>query len=61
MSGYFGGGTIMGASTFNFVATTHGSAKFAVLRRRLKSMNSNNPDTNREMANCVKDHQDAIT
>ncbi|KAG5324700.1 OR13A protein, partial [Acromyrmex heyeri] len=61
MGGFFGGGTIIGATSFNFVAITHGSAKFAVLRKRLEAMNSNDPNADRAMANCIKDHQNAIT
>ena len=60
MGGFFGGGTIVGATSFNFVAITHGSAKFAVLRKRLEAMNSNDPNADRAMANCIKDHQNAI-
>ncbi|XP_018350381.1 PREDICTED: LOW QUALITY PROTEIN: odorant receptor 13a-like [Trachymyrmex septentrionalis] len=61
MGGFFAGGTIIGATSFNFVAITHGSAKFAVLRKRLETMNSNDPNADRAMANCIKDHQNAIT
>jgi len=60
MGGYFAGGTIFGATSFNLVAVTHGSAKFAVLRKRLEAINSNDPDADRDMVNCIKDHQNAI-
>ncbi|XP_011878633.1 PREDICTED: odorant receptor 13a-like [Vollenhovia emeryi] len=61
IGGCFGGSTILGATTFSLIAITHGSAKFAVLRKKLEAINSNNPDADRTMINCVKDHQDAIT
>lgn len=60
MCGYIGGGTIAGASSFYFIAVMHGSAKFAVLRKRLEAINNDNPDADREMINCIKDHQNAI-
>ncbi|XP_011697074.1 PREDICTED: odorant receptor 13a-like [Wasmannia auropunctata] len=59
--GSFSAGTIVGATTFNLVATTHGSAKFAVLRKKLEAISSNDPNADRAMANCIKDHQNAIT
>ncbi|XP_071650394.1 odorant receptor 10 isoform X1 [Temnothorax longispinosus] len=61
IGGCFGGGTIIGATSFNLIAITHGSAKFAMLRKKLEAMDSNDPDADRAMVNCIKDHQDAIT
>ncbi|KYM96495.1 Kinesin-like protein KIF16B [Cyphomyrmex costatus] len=61
MGGFFAAGTIAGGTIFNFVAITHGSAKFAVLRKKLEAMNSNDPDIDRVITNCIKDHQNAIT
>ncbi|XP_077265636.1 odorant receptor 13a isoform X2 [Temnothorax americanus] len=61
IGGCFGGGTIIGATSFNLIAITHGSAKFAVLRKKLEAMDSNDPNADRAMVSCIKDHQDAIT
>ncbi|XP_039314148.1 odorant receptor 13a-like [Solenopsis invicta] len=61
MAAVFSSSTIMGATTFNFVAVTHGSVKFALLRRKLELINNNDPDVDGAMVDCIKDHQDAIT
>ncbi|XP_036146704.1 odorant receptor 4 [Monomorium pharaonis] len=60
MGGLFGCSLICGATTFNFIVVTHGSAKFAVLRKNLEAINSNNSDANIAMVNCIKEHQDVI-
>ncbi|XP_054011569.1 odorant receptor 13a-like isoform X1 [Hylaeus anthracinus] len=59
-AGGFGGSMIAGATSFNLVVIMHGSAKFAVLRKRLEALNSEDPDSNAVMADCVTRHQEAI-
>ncbi|XP_036150660.1 putative odorant receptor 92a [Monomorium pharaonis] len=61
IGGTFGAMMILGATTFYLIAVTHGSAKFAVLRKNLEAINTNNPDVDEAMVNCIKEHQDAIT
>ncbi|EZA55754.1 hypothetical protein X777_03928, partial [Ooceraea biroi] len=52
--------TISSATSFNLVAVIHGSAKFAILQRRLETVNRNDPDIDRVIVNCIRRHQDAI-
>ncbi|EFN77929.1 Putative odorant receptor 92a [Harpegnathos saltator] len=61
MAGSYGATTISSVTGFNLIAITHGSAKFAVLRRKLELMSSDDPDVKKVVVDCVKCHQDAIT
>ncbi|XP_032668798.1 odorant receptor 13a-like [Odontomachus brunneus] len=54
------GATISSVTSFTLIAITHGSAKFAVLRKRLEAMSSNDFDIKKVVVDCVKRHQDAI-
>ncbi|OAD56871.1 Putative odorant receptor 13a, partial [Eufriesea mexicana] len=44
-AGGFGGSMIAGATSFNLVVIMHGSAKFAVLRKRLEALSSEDPNS----------------
>lgn len=59
-AGGFGGSMIAGATSFNLVVIMHGSAKFAVLRRRLQSLCYGDPNSTSTMGDCVIRHQQAI-
>ncbi|XP_076666181.1 odorant receptor 13a isoform X1 [Andrena cerasifolii] len=59
-AGGFGGSMIAGATSFNLVVIMHGSAKFAVLRKRLEALNGGDPDSTSAMVDCVIRHQEAI-
>ncbi|XP_076637266.1 odorant receptor 13a [Colletes latitarsis] len=59
-AGGFGGSMIAGATSFNLVVIMHGSAKFAVLRKRLEGLKSDEPDSVSAMTDCVIRHQEAI-
>ncbi|KAL0115022.1 hypothetical protein PUN28_010525 [Cardiocondyla obscurior] len=61
MGGFIGGGSIIGATTFNLIVIIHGSAKFAILRKKLEMINSNDPDADKDVIACIKDHQNAIS
>ncbi|XP_047351725.1 odorant receptor 82a-like isoform X1 [Vespa velutina] len=61
VSGCFSATTIAGATSFNLVVVMHGSAKFAIVQRRLKNIKGNDQSTYAELSACVKNHQDAIT
>ncbi|XP_029046731.2 odorant receptor 13a-like [Osmia bicornis bicornis] len=59
-AGGFGGSMIAGATSFNLIVIMHGSAKFAVLRKRLEAFKGNDPSSGFVMADCVHRHQQAI-
>lgn len=59
-AGGFAGSMIAGATSFNLVVITHGSAKFAVLRKRLEALNNEDPDPVSAIADCTIRHQEAI-
>ncbi|XP_076284109.1 odorant receptor 13a [Lasioglossum baleicum] len=59
-AGGFAGSIIAGATSFNLVVITHGSAKFAVLRKRLETISGDDPDSSSEMTECIIRHQQAI-
>ncbi|XP_076287360.1 odorant receptor 13a-like [Lasioglossum baleicum] len=59
-AGGFGGSMIAGATSFNLVVIMHGSAKFAVLRKRLEAISGDDPDSSPEMTECIIQHQQAI-
>lgn len=59
-AGGFGGSMIAGATSFNLIVIVHGSAKFAVLRRRLESLNGEDQDCSYAMTDCIIRHQRAI-
>ncbi|KAI4479671.1 hypothetical protein M0802_014361 [Mischocyttarus mexicanus] len=61
ISGCFSATTIAGATTFNLVIIMHGSAKFAILQKRLQNIKGNDREAYAELSECVKSHQDAIT
>ncbi|KZC06265.1 Putative odorant receptor 13a [Dufourea novaeangliae] len=59
-AGGFGGSMIAGATSFNLIVIMHGSAKFAVLRKRLEAINSEDRDSATVITDCVIRHQQAI-
>ncbi|XP_031825339.1 odorant receptor 13a [Nomia melanderi] len=59
-AGGFGGSMIAGATSFNLIVIMHGSAKFAVLRKRLESLNDEDRDCSSAMTDCIIRHQRAI-
>ncbi|XP_033324226.1 odorant receptor 13a isoform X2 [Megalopta genalis] len=59
-AGGFGGSMIAGATSFNLIVIMHGSAKFAVLRKRLEAINGKDPDSSSVMRECIIRHQKAI-
>ncbi|XP_043255410.1 odorant receptor 13a-like [Colletes gigas] len=59
-AGGFAGSMIAGATSFNFIVIMHGSAKFAVLRKRLEGLKSDDPNSISAMTDCVIRHQEAI-
>ncbi|XP_017757411.1 PREDICTED: odorant receptor 13a-like [Eufriesea mexicana] len=59
-AGGFGGSMIAGATSFNLVVIMHGSAKFAVLRKRLEALSSEDPNSTAIMGSYVIRHQEAI-
>ncbi|CAL7951030.1 unnamed protein product [Xylocopa violacea] len=59
-AGGFGGSMIAGATSFNLVVIMHGSAKFAVLRRRLETLSGEDPNSTSILGDCVIRHQKAI-
>ena len=54
------GTSIASATTFNLVATIHGSARFAMLQKKLELLKYDDPDCDTLMGDCVKRHQEAI-
>ncbi|XP_076752151.1 odorant receptor 13a [Xylocopa sonorina] len=59
-AGGFGGSMIAGATSFNLVVIMHGSAKFAMLRRRLENLSGEDPNSTSILGDCVIRHQKAI-
>ncbi|XP_003705207.1 odorant receptor 13a [Megachile rotundata] len=59
-AGGFGGSMIAGATSFNLIVIMHGSAKFAVLRKRLEALNGADASSTSVMADCVLRHRRAI-
>lgn len=59
-AGGFGGSMIAGATSFNLVVIMHGSAKFAVLRKRLEALDGNDHNFVSIMGDYVIRHQNAI-
>lgn len=59
-AGGFGGSMIAGATSFNLVVIMHGSAKFAVLRKRLEALSSEDPNSTSILGSYVIRHQQAI-
>ena len=59
-AGGFGGSMIAGATGFNLVVIMHGSAKFAVLRRRLERLDGEDSNSTDVLRNYVIRHQEAI-
>lgn len=51
---------IAGATSFNLIVIMHGSAKFAVLRKRLEALKGDDPSSGTVMADCVHRHRQAI-
>ncbi|KAK2584228.1 hypothetical protein KPH14_006643 [Odynerus spinipes] len=60
VSGCFSATTIAGATGFNLVVVMHGSAKFAILQRRLRAIKGTEKTAEADLAACIKSHQDAI-
>ncbi|CAK9808755.1 Odorant receptor 13a [Anthophora plagiata] len=59
-AGGFGGTMIASCTSFNLVVIMHGSAKFAVLRKRLESLSGKDPNSIIVMGDLVTRHQEAI-
>ncbi|XP_017790629.1 PREDICTED: odorant receptor 13a-like [Habropoda laboriosa] len=59
-AGGFGGTMIASCTSFNLVVIMHGSAKFAVLRRRLEALSGKDPNSTTVMGDLVIRHQEAI-
>ncbi|CAK9822697.1 Odorant receptor 13a [Anthophora retusa] len=59
-AGSFGGTMIASCTSFNLVVIMHGSAKFAVLRKRLENLSGKDPNSTIVMGDLVTRHQEAI-